>query len=159
MRMSEPFDFFQAGELPAPVVSVPDAVAIARDHFGLAVTATALGSQQDANFLLRGATGEPVGVLKVANPAFGRVEIEAQDAQVPPLPAGVGNLLMTALGLPPGKHIGALRDQLAALCTAGEIEARQEPGYYVEVVRSRGLAEGLQVVAPRGLATPATAET
>lgn len=86
-------------------------------------------------------------------------EIEAQDAQVPPLPAGVGNLLMTALGLPPGKHIGALRDQLAALCTAGEIEARQEPGYYVEVVRSRGLAEGLQVVAPCGLATPATAET
>ncbi len=80
MVMSEPFDFFQAGELPAPVVSVPDAVAIARDHFGLAVTATALGSQQDANFLLRGATGEPVGVLKVANPAFGCVEIEAQDA-------------------------------------------------------------------------------
>jgi Ser/Thr protein kinase RdoA (MazF antagonist) len=48
--MSEPFDFFQAGELPAPVLSVPDAVAIAHDHFGLAVTATALGSQQDANF-------------------------------------------------------------------------------------------------------------
>ena len=48
---------------------------------------------------------------------------------------------------------GVARDEIASL------EARQEPGYYVEVVRSRGLAEGLQVVAPRGLATPATAET
>lgn len=73
------FDFFQAGELPAPVVSAGDAVAVARDHFGLTVTATPLGSQQDANFLLRGPAGDPVGVLKVANPAFSRLEIEAQD--------------------------------------------------------------------------------
>ncbi len=89
MVTMEPFDFFQAGELPAPVVSATDAVAIARDHFGRTVTATALGSQQDANFLLRGVAGDPVGVLKVANPAFGRVEIEAQDAAATFL-AGVG---------------------------------------------------------------------
>ena len=76
----EPFDFFQTGELPAPVLTVADAAALAHDHFGLTVTATALGSQQDANFLLRGPDGAPVGVLKVANPAFTRVEIEAQDA-------------------------------------------------------------------------------
>ncbi len=85
-------------------------------------------------------------------------EIEEQDARVPPLPPGLGNLLMTALGLPPGKHIGALREHLEQLCSAGEIEARQEPGYYVEVVRSRGLAEGLQVVVPRGLAGASAAE-
>ncbi|MBK9753274.1 MAG: HDIG domain-containing protein [Nannocystis sp.] len=85
-------------------------------------------------------------------------EIEEQDARVPPLPPGLGNLLMTALGLPPGKHIGALREQLELMCSAGEIEARQEPAYYVEVVRSRRLAEGLQVVAPRGLAGASAAE-
>lgn len=79
-------------------------------------------------------------------------EIAALDARVPPLPAGLGNLLMGALGLPPGKHIGVLRGQLEALCEAGEIEARQEPDYYIEVVRSRGLADGLQVTPPRGLA-------
>ena len=79
-------------------------------------------------------------------------DIAAQDARVPPLPAGLGNLLMGALGLPPGKHIGVLRGQLEALCEAGEIEARQEPDYYIEVVRSRGLADGLQVTPPRGLA-------
>ncbi len=73
------FDFFQAGELPAPILSVDDAASIARRHFGLDVTADPLGSQQDANFLLR-ASGAPVGVLKVANPAFSRTEIEAQDA-------------------------------------------------------------------------------
>lgn len=71
---------------------------------------------------------------------------------MPPLPAGLGNLLMRALALPPGKHIGLLRGQLEALCEAGEIEARQEPDYYIEVVRSRGLADGLQVTPPRGLA-------
>jgi poly(A) polymerase len=86
-------------------------------------------------------------------------EIAAHDAHVPPLPPGLGNLLMTALALPPGKHIGALRDQLEALCVAGEIEARQEPTYYVEVVRSRGMADGLHVVVPRGLAATVTVES
>ena len=75
---------------------------------------------------------------------------------MPPLPPGLGNLLMTALGLPPGKHIGVLRGQLEALCEAGEIDAREPADYYIEVVRSRGLAEGLQVVSPRGIVVAAS---
>jgi len=43
------------------------------------VSAFPLGSQQDCNFLLQG-DGGPAGVLKIANPAFSRTEIEAQDA-------------------------------------------------------------------------------
>ncbi len=74
------FDFFQASELPAPAVSTDDAVMIAREHFRLDATASPLGSQQDANFLLTVADGKQIGVLKIANPAFSRVEIEAQDA-------------------------------------------------------------------------------
>ncbi|CAN5572134.1 aminotransferase [soil metagenome] len=77
------FDFFQAEELPAPAVTPTDATGIARDHFGLDIPdsgVTPLGSQQDANFLLTGSDGRAVGVLKVANPAFTRVEVEAQDA-------------------------------------------------------------------------------
>lgn len=83
-------------------------------------------------------------------------ELAEIDARVPPLPAGLGNLLMTALALPPGRHIGELRDRLERMCEAGEIEARQEPAYYVEVVRSQGLLAGLEVVAPppRRGATP-----
>lgn len=76
--------------------------------------------------------------------------IQALDALVPPLPPGLGNLLMRALALPPGRHIGELRSRLEALCEAGEIAARQEPDYYIEVVRSRGLAVDLQVQPPRG---------
>ena len=73
------FDFFQASELPVPDVTAAGAAEIARRYFGIDASATPLGSQQDANFLLRAADG-PLGVLKVANPAFTRLEIEAQDA-------------------------------------------------------------------------------
>ncbi|CAN5710017.1 aminotransferase [soil metagenome] len=77
------FDFFQVEELPAPAVTLAGAAEIARDHFGLGIPAgrvAPLGSQQDANFLLTGADNQPIGVLKIANPAFTRIEIEAQDA-------------------------------------------------------------------------------
>ncbi|HEY8379721.1 MAG TPA: HD domain-containing protein [Nannocystis sp.] len=70
-------------------------------------------------------------------------EIAAADARVPPLPSGVGDALMREFALPPGKHIGALRQRLIALCESGEIEARREPEYYVGVVRERGLVAGL----------------
>lgn len=74
------FDFFDAAELPVPAVTATQAEAIAAGHFALPASAAALGSQQDANFLLRRPSGEPVGVLKIANPAFSRIELEAQDA-------------------------------------------------------------------------------
>ena len=66
-------------------------------------------------------------------------ELAALDARVPPLPAGVGDALMRALELRPGPQVGALRQRLIALCEAGEIEARREPEYYVEVARTRAL--------------------
>ncbi|MCX2932947.1 aminotransferase [Mycobacterium sp. CVI_P3] len=74
------FDFFQAEELPVPAVTPARAREIAETHFGVDAQVTALGSQQDANFLLSNAEGAPIGVLKIANPAFSRVELEAQDA-------------------------------------------------------------------------------
>jgi len=74
------FDFFEAAELPVPEVSAERAEQIAADQFGLSAQAVELGSQQDANFLLTDPSGGPVGVLKIANPAFSRAELEAQDA-------------------------------------------------------------------------------
>ncbi|WP_197379632.1 aminotransferase [Mycolicibacterium mengxianglii] len=76
------FDFFAASELPVPDLSPSDAAAIAHTYFGIEAEASPLGSQQDANFLLRASSddGAALGVLKVANPAFTRIEIEAQDA-------------------------------------------------------------------------------
>ncbi len=84
------FDFFQTAELPVPNVTPEQAEAIAAEHFGLDAGATALGSQQDANFLLRRSSGEAIGVLKVANPAFTLAELEAQDAAAAVIAAGGG---------------------------------------------------------------------
>ena len=73
------FDFFEAGELPAPQITADEAELLVANQFGLRVAARSLGSQQDANFLLSTADGLTVGVLKVSNGAFGEVEIRAQD--------------------------------------------------------------------------------
>lgn len=85
--MSETFDFFEQHELPGPRVSLRRAEKIAAESFELRVKAAALGSQQDANFLLtttkgriKGASSGERSVLKVANPAFSLLELEAQDA-------------------------------------------------------------------------------
>lgn len=75
------------------------AESIARERFGLVATATELGSNQDANFLLRDEAGEAIGVLKVANPAFSRIELEAQDAAAAFIEAGEG--LRTATNIAP----------------------------------------------------------
>ncbi|UUU21928.1 aminotransferase [Streptomyces sp. DSM 40750] len=73
-------DFFTKDALPAPRMAPAEAELIAAEHLGITARAQALGSQQDANFLLHADDGTPVAILKIANPAFGTVEIEAQDA-------------------------------------------------------------------------------
>ncbi|MEU6375215.1 aminotransferase [Streptomyces sp. NPDC046909] len=73
-------DFFTEDALPVPRVTPTEAERIAAEHLGVTARAEALGSQQDANFLLRAADGTPEAVLKIANPAFGATEIDAQDA-------------------------------------------------------------------------------
>ncbi|WP_327249019.1 aminotransferase [Streptomyces sp. NBC_01320] len=72
-------DFFTEDALPAPQVTPAEAERIATEHLGITARAQALGSQQDVNFLLHADDGTPVAILKIANPAFGAMEIEAQD--------------------------------------------------------------------------------
>ncbi|MGW3961484.1 aminotransferase [Amycolatopsis sp. NPDC005003] len=73
-------DFFDAGTLPAPRVDEAWARRVARESFGVDAVAHQLGSNQDANFLLRTPAGHPVAVLKVSNPAFRAAEVPVQDA-------------------------------------------------------------------------------
>lgn len=80
------FDFFQAEELPVPAITPAQARDIATTQFGVDAEVTALGSQQDANFLLSSPDGDPIGVLKIANPAFSLIELEAQDAAAAYIP-------------------------------------------------------------------------
>ncbi|MET9089796.1 aminotransferase [Streptomyces sp. NPDC004237] len=72
-------DFFARESLPAPHVTPSQAERIAADCFGITASAEPLGSNQDANFLLRLNDGTPEAVLKIANCAFHVNEIDAQD--------------------------------------------------------------------------------
>ncbi|MGE2715153.1 aminotransferase [Mycolicibacterium litorale] len=75
------FNFLEQPALPAPQVTEAEAQRILAAHYGIDGDAVSLGSQQDKNFLAhRRGTADVVGVLKVANPAFGAVELAAQDA-------------------------------------------------------------------------------
>ncbi|MGW0915274.1 aminotransferase [Streptomyces sp. NPDC002784] len=76
---SRTIDFFTEDALPAPRVAPAEAERIAAERLGITARAQALGSQQDANFLLYAGDGTPTAVLKIANPAFSDTEIDAQD--------------------------------------------------------------------------------
>lgn len=62
--------------------------------------------------------------------------LEAEARQPKALPAGLGNHLMTALGLGPGPALGRLRRELERQCECGELEPGREPVYYVERARA-----------------------
>jgi 4-aminobutyrate aminotransferase-like enzyme/Ser/Thr protein kinase RdoA (MazF antagonist) len=72
------FDFFAAGELPAPNLPADEVASIVREHWGIDAELSALGSQQDQNFLAR-VGGAVAGVVKIANPAFTPAELAAQE--------------------------------------------------------------------------------
>ena len=59
-----------------PLITVPEAEALARDVFGIAGAARELGSNQDRNFVVETAAGSRL--LKVANPVISDAELEAQ---------------------------------------------------------------------------------
>jgi poly(A) polymerase len=56
------------------------------------------------------------------------------DALVPPLPTGIGNVIMAHFGLPPSRQIGDLKRELERLVDAGELEARRDAEYYLAYV-------------------------
>lgn len=99
--------------------------------------------------------GKRARCLRMIHELAERIEtLAAEDAKPQPLPPGLGNTLMTGLGLPPGKHIGELRQRLETLFEAGEVEGGREADYYLEVVRARGLLDGLEIRPPRGFPAP-----
>ncbi len=77
--MSTAMEFFDSPTLPAPRVDEAWAQSLVREAFGIDAVADRLGSNQDANFLLRTPEGRPVAVLKVSNPAFGDAGVAVQD--------------------------------------------------------------------------------
>ena len=70
---------FEGYAIESPPFGEEDGRRLAADLFGLDGTSTELGSHQDRNFLIVTADGRR-GVLKIANPHFGRPSLEMQNA-------------------------------------------------------------------------------
>lgn len=95
--------------------------------------------------------GKRKACLRSISELAGRIrELEAEAAKVKPLPSGLGSVLMGELSLPPGKHIGILRERLEALHESGDIEGGQPAEYYLDKVREHGLLDNLEIRPPRG---------
>jgi len=62
------------------------------------------------------------------------------DAQVPPLPPGLGNAIMEAFKLPPSRQIGQLRALCEKAVDDGTLEERREIQYYVAYLVTNGFA-------------------
>lgn len=68
----------------------------------------------------------------------------AEAQRVPPLPKGLGTLILQETGLPPGPWLGRVQAWLLEECDAGRLEPLQEGGYYLAAVRAQR-PEWLQV--------------
>jgi|CZKU01.1.fsa_nt_gi poly(A) polymerase len=58
-----------------------------------------------------------------------------EDAQVPPLPSGIGDAIMRAFGLPPSRKVGDVKRMLEEAVQSGEVAPRQESEAYLEFLR------------------------
>jgi poly(A) polymerase len=56
------------------------------------------------------------------------------DAIQPPLPSGIGNVIMTRFALPPSRQIGELKEALETAIDRGNLEARRDAEYYLSHV-------------------------
>jgi poly(A) polymerase len=74
--------------------------------------------------------------LKNISELQSRIEkLREEDAIQPPLPTGIGNVIMEHFALPPSRQIGDLKRALEQAVDSGELEARREPEYYLEHVK------------------------
>jgi poly(A) polymerase len=63
--------------------------------------------------------------------------IRELDARIPPLPTGLGNVIMETFNLPPSKRIGDLRKLCEDAVERGELEERRDAAYYIEFLRDK----------------------
>ena len=93
-------------------------------------------SRADVTSRRPGRRQEAVGNIHALKESI--LAIRELDARVPPLPPGLGNLIMEAFALPPSKRIGDLRKLCEDAVERGELEERRDAAYYVEYLRASG---------------------
>jgi len=64
-------------------------------------------------------------------------DLAAEDAKQPPLPSGVGDLIMKEFAIPPSRLIGDIKRALEADIESGTLEPHQPSEFYVEYVRGQ----------------------
>lgn len=76
--------------------------------------------------------GKRQSALKNISELAARIQtLREEDAKLPLLPTGIGNLIMEHFQLPPSRQIGDLKKALEVSVESGELEARRESEYYL----------------------------
>ena len=76
--------------------------------------------------------GKRQNALKNISELAARIQaLRDEDAKLPLLPTGIGNLIMEHFQLPPSRQIGDLKRSLELSVESGELEARRESEYYL----------------------------
>jgi poly(A) polymerase len=76
--------------------------------------------------------GKRQSALRQISELSSRIEqLREEDAIQPPLPTGIGNVIMEHFALQPSRQIGDLKRALEQAVEAGELEPRREAEYYL----------------------------
>jgi len=70
-------------------------------------------------------------------------QLAAEDAQVPPLPSGIGDAIMRAFGLPPSRKVGDIKRLLDEAVAAGDVAPHQPAEAYLEFLAANRARFGL----------------
>jgi len=111
-----PLNPFLEHRMPSPHMDLREASAVVDEAFALSGTLWELESEKDQNFLVDTSAGR--FVLKVANPAFDSVELDAQNAAMIHLS---GSGLPIAFPMPRATRDGRLRTQVVSDATTLDV--------------------------------------
>lgn len=79
--------------------------------------------------------GKRESALRNISELAARIEkLRAEDAIQPPLPTGIGDVMMQHFGLPPSRQIGDLKRALEQAIETGELEPHHQAEYYLAYV-------------------------
>lgn len=83
-------------------------------------------------------TGRIAEVKSLAQELAERIpQLAAEDAKVPPLPKGLGTVILAETGRSPGPWLGKIQRWLEDACEAGQLAPQQEAAYYLQAVRNQ----------------------
>lgn len=83
--------------------------------------------------------------LRQLDDLFDRLQkIQEQDSVVPPLPSGIGDVIMQRFGIPPSRLIGDIKRALEAEIDTGVLISHQSADFYIEHLATNAERYGLK---------------